>query len=99
MYIYIYILVNPLTGVETNGSLVNGLAVDWFTGCWAGWLAGWLSGCVAACWAGSWAGWVAGMKPRHMKADAFTWKMQVCKPDAMVWYIQNIDWRINMHRG
>ena len=56
-----FILVNPLTGVETNGSLVNGLAVGWFGGCWAGWLAGWLSGCVAACWAGSWAGWVAGL--------------------------------------
>ena len=75
------ILVNPLTGVETNGSLVNGLAVDWFTGCWAGWLAGWLSGYYME------------------NADAFTCKMQVCKPDAMVWYIQNIDWRINMHRG
>ena len=33
-----------LTGVETNGSLDNGLAVGWFGGCWVGWLAEWLSG-------------------------------------------------------
>ena len=35
IYIYIYILVDPLAGVETNSSLVNwltGLLVDWLTG-------------------------------------------------------------------
>ena len=37
MCIYIYILVDPLAGVETNSELVNwlnGLLVDWFAGCW-----------------------------------------------------------------
>ena len=50
MVVYEGILVNPLTGVETNGSLVNGLAVGWFGGCWAGWLAGWVAAWCAGCW-------------------------------------------------
>ena len=70
MVIYMAILVNPLTGVETNGSLVNWLAVGWFGGCWVGWLAGWLGGWVAAWWAGCWfvrvaglAGWLGQLVP------------------------------------
>ena len=62
-YMITSVLVNPLTGVETNGALVNGLAVGWFGGCWVGWLAGWLGGCLVG-WLlvcqGGWVSWLAG---------------------------------------
>ena len=43
IYIYIYILVDPLAGVETNGYLVNWLTCElvcWLTGCPVSWLPG-----------------------------------------------------------
>ena len=46
-------MVNPLTGVETNGSLVNGLAV----GC----RAGWLGDCGLLAGLAGWLGWLAGL--------------------------------------